>query len=181
MQISACLSSSEHTIQNVRKMKRKPSRSELSHLLYKTDKGQLPTILFPGETGWWDATGLTDQANQAPFSDCQLRAAIRARNTWWHCKKKPNKCSLWNNTLSASSKLQMTLMQIFPFSSEAITRIVSSMLTRPWVGNNTLGNDCIHPSGLGGLLHAQALFWAAFEWTSLHKAGLRNFVNWLQL
>lgn len=96
-------------------------------------------------------------------------------------KKKPNKCSLWNNTLSASSKLQMTLMQISPFSSEAITRTVSSMLTRPWVGNNTLGNDCIHPSGLGGLLHAQALFWAAFEWTSLHKAGLRNFVNWLQL
>lgn len=35
-----------------------------------------------------------------------------------------------------------------PFSSEAMTRTVSSMLTRPWVGNNTLGNDCIHPSGL---------------------------------
>lgn len=112
MQISAHLSSSEHTIQNVHKMKRKPARSELSHLLCRTDNWQLPTILFPGETGWWDATGLADQANQAPFSDCQLRAVIQARNAWWHCKEKSNKCNLWNNTLSASSKPQMTLMQI---------------------------------------------------------------------
>lgn len=71
-----------NTIQNVHKTKRKPSRPELSHLLYETGNCKVPTILSPGETGWWDATGLTDQANQAPFSDCQLRAVLRARNTW---------------------------------------------------------------------------------------------------
>lgn len=129
---------------------KKIGRSELSHLLCKTGNSRLLTILFPGETGWWDATRLTYQAYQAPFNYCQLRGVIWAINTWWHWKEMPNNCSIWNKTLSANSKTQMTFTQICPIALCNYKDCILSlaMQTRSWVENNILANDCIYPSGL---------------------------------
>lgn len=54
------------------------------------------------------------------------------------------------------------------FSSEAMTMIVSPVLTRPWIGNNTLGMAA--SILLGSNCNAHTLFWAAFNglhWTKL--------------
>ena len=148
------------------------------------DNGWLLTILFPGKTGWWDATRLTYQAYQAPFNYCQLRDVIWARNTRRHWKEMPNNCSIWKKMLSANSKTQMTLAQICSimlWSNYKNCILLLATQTRPWAVNNMLVNDCTHPSASEVHCTHGPHCWLAFEWPAQNQAVSVNYVTRLQL